>query len=389
MTTVAVGCAYRLAVATVARPTSWRDWAVPAALLVWAQAEIWIPGLAFVRGPRVVFCGIAIACCLALLVRRTRPILAALAVCTLLLCPVPFGWYFRSTAQVLMLVVAVFACGRYAKRPAAYLAIPLGSLMVLIESIPDPDQTLAGSWSWSLNSVWIFALGAGFRHERILREQVASAAEARSQAAAVQERLKVARELHDILSHSRSVVVVQAEVADTFLDTDPVRSREAIRSVAATGRGALGDTRRLVSLLRDPDAEMPSSPRPGLDDIPALVDRIRGSGLPVSLDIDSCLPSLSAEGTVTAYRVVQEALTNVLRHAGRVPTRVGLQPSPGALVIDIRNEGNGLGPTPRRGGHGLLGMGERVRSCGGDMTSGPCQGGGFRVRAVLPARDSP
>jgi signal transduction histidine kinase len=235
----------------------------------------------------------------------------------------------------------------------------------------------------------VFALGAGFRRERILRRQVASAAKVRTQAAAVQERLRVARELHDILSHSLSVVVVQAEVADTFLDTDQARSREAIRSVAATGRAALDETRRLVNLLRDPDADLPESPLPGLDDIPALVDRIRRSGLPVSLDVGSDLPSLTTDGTVTAYRVVQESLTNVLRHAGQTPTRVGLQSAPGALEIDIRNEGNGLGPTPRQGGHGLLGMRERVQSCGGEMISGPCEGGGFQVRAVLPAQDGP
>ena len=375
--------------ATLLRPTSWRDWAVPTALVLYAQCEIWIPGFALVLGPRVVFCWIAVACCLALLVRRTHPILAALAVCTLMLSPLPFGWFFQSTAQALMLVVAVFACGRYASRPAAYLAIPLGSLMVLIESMPDPDQTPAGSWGWALNSIWVFALGAGFRRERILRRQVASAAKVRTQAAAVQERLRVARELHDILSHSLSVVVVQAEVADTFLDTDQARSREAIRSVAATGRAALDETRRLVNLLRDPDADLPESPLPGLDDIPALVDRIRRSGLPVSLDVGSDLPSLTTDGTVTAYRVVQESLTNVLRHAGQTPTRVGLQSAPGALEIDIRNEGNGLGPTPRQGGHGLLGMRERVQSCGGEMISGPCEGGGFQVRAVLPAQDGP
>lgn len=331
---------------------------------------------------------IATGCCLALLVRRSHPISAALAVCVLMPSQVPFGWFYQSTAQVLILVVSVFACGRYGRRPAAYLAMPLGFLLVLVESIPDTEQTPGDSWGWGLNCVWVFALGAGFRHERILREQAASAAEARSQAAAAQERLQMARELHDILSHSLSVLVVQAEVADTFLVTDPVRSREAIRRVAATGRSALGDTRRLVGLLRDPDSDVPSSPLPAVDDIPALVDRIRGSGLPVSLEVGSGLPALTPEGSITAYRVVQESLTNVLRHAGRVPTRVGLQPAFGALIIDVSNEGSGLGPAPSRGGgHGLLGMRERVRSCGGDLTSGTCPDGGFQVRATLPAPD--
>jgi len=117
----------------------------------------------------------------------------------------------------------------------------------------------------------------------------------------------------------------------------------------------MNDTRRLVGLLRDSDADTPTSALPGLADIPALIDRARDSGLPVALDVGTDLPPLTTESTVTAYRVVQESLTNVLRHAGPVRTQVGLRPAPGALVIDIHNVGNGQTPTPRPGGHGLIG----------------------------------
>jgi len=123
-----------------------------------------------------------------------------LAVSSLLLLPLAFGWFLQSGAQILMMVVAVFSCGRYAARPSAYLAIPVLSLMVLIESGVDPEHTLSESWLWSLNSLWIFGLGAAFRHERLLREQVASASEVKAQATAAQERLRIARELHDVLS---------------------------------------------------------------------------------------------------------------------------------------------------------------------------------------------
>jgi signal transduction histidine kinase len=294
-----------------------------------------------------------------------------------------------------MSVVALFACGRYASRPVAYVAIPLASTLVLAVAGPDPDQTVAGSWGWSLNTVWVFALGAWFRHERLLRDKASAASESRSQAEAAQQRLSVARELHDVLSHSLAVVVIQAELADTLLDTDPPQSREAVRQVATIARKALTETRGIVELLRDPDAEPSSSPSLGLDDVPALVGRVRDTGLPVTLTIGSPVPTLSAEVAATAYRVVQEALTNVLRHAGPVPTQVSVQRTPGAVVIDVHDDGqadrsgedrvNSPDPT----GHGLTGMRERVSSCGGDLTSGPSRDGGFRVRAVLPAEPAP
>ncbi|HEY5249019.1 MAG TPA: sensor histidine kinase [Dermatophilaceae bacterium] len=369
------------------RPSSWRDWAVPAVLLAGAQLEIWVPGLTKSSGPRVVFALVAIGAAMALVVRRSHPLVSEVAVCALVGFPLLRGWYTQSTALVLMLVVALFACGRYGARTAAYLGVPLASAMVLLSAGPDPDQTLTQSWGWSLNTVWIFALGAGFRHERLLREEASSASESRMQAEAAQERLRVARELHDVLSHSLSVVVVQAEVADTFVEVEPLKSREAIRQVATTARAALSDTRRIVEILRDPDRDPANSPPLGLPDVPALVDRLRQSGLPVSLTIGSPLPALSPEAAATAYRVVQEGLTNVLRHAGQVPTNVTVARTGDAVVIDIHDQGNQPAPRTQPSGHGLSGMRERVSSCGGDVTSGPCDDGGFRVRAVLPAQD--
>jgi signal transduction histidine kinase len=359
-----------------------------------AQVEVWVPGLAKHSGPRVVWALVALGAAAALVVRRRRPLASELVVCAVVLWPVLLGWFIQSTALVLMLVVAVFACGRYGARPSAYLAIPLASALVLSAAGPDPDQTIAGSWAWSLNTVWVFALGAGFRHERLLRDRASAASESRSQAEAAQERLGVARELHDVLSHSLAVVVIQAELADTLLDVDLARSRDAVRQIAAVARTALADTRGIVELLRDPGAEPSSSPSLGLEDVPALVGRVRESGLPVTLTIGSPVPTLSAEVAATAYRVVQESLTNVLRHAGQVPTQVSVETAQGTVIIDVHDDGQ----TQERdedetflveqSGHGLIGMRERVSSCGGDLTSGPSGDGGFRVRAVLPARSA-
>jgi signal transduction histidine kinase len=298
--------------------------------------------------------------------------------------PLAFGWVTQSTGMALILVVALFACGRYGQRPLAYLSVPIAALVVLAESFPDPDQEPAGAWGWSLNTLWVFALGAAFRHERLLRDRAAEATEARARAAHAEERLRLARDLHDVLSHSLAVVVVQAEVADAFLSSDTEHSRGAIRSIAATGRSALEETRRLVTEMRDDESTHLTDHSPGLAELPSLVSRVRSAGLPVRLQMDQ-IPALSNDVTSTAYRVVQESLTNVLRHAGAVPTDVNVLVDTSGLVIEVTNvEGLQTG-TDHPNGHGLQGMRERVLACGGQLASGPDPLGGFSVRAVLPS----
>lgn len=373
-----------LAVATFPRPTAWQDWAVPAFLFLWAQVEIWFIGLSLLAGPRWVFSLIASGCAVALIFRRTRPISMASTVTVLLLFPLSVGWMAQATSILMMLVVAVFACGRYGQRPAAYLAIPMAVGAVLLVALVNPELDFANSWAWSLNTLWIFGLGAAFRHEHHLRQQVAEASAARARASAAQDRLRMAREIHDVLSHCLAVVVVQAEVADTYLASDVDKSREAIRNVATTARSALNDTRKIVGLLRDPDEGDPRPTLPGLDDVPGLVNRVRESGLPVSLHIGENPPSLTAQITSTTYRIVQESLTNVLRHAGPVPTQVGVEFDPGQVTIEVHNSPGRLPANHEAHGHGLLGMHERVLECGGELTSGPDPVGGFAVKAVLP-----
>jgi len=389
MTTASPFRRYRRGVAVSWRPLSWQNWAVPAALLIGAECEIWLPGVAVMSGPRLIFGVVALLCAAILLVRRRYPVAASLSLCALFMIPTVLGWFIESTSMVLMLVVVIFAAGRYGARPAAYLAVPASSLVVLASEVVDPVQGGLESWPWSLNTVWIFVLGAGFRHERTLREQVAAGAESDSRAAAAEARVHVARDLHDVLSHSLSVVAVQAEVADTFLESDQDKARQAIRRVATTARAALTDTRRMVGLLREPDTDEPAVVQLGVADVPALVERIRESGVPVTLELSPDLPALTAQATMTAYRVVQESLTNVLRHAGKVPTRVQLAPKDGSLLIEVWDAGGEDVVESPPGGVGLVGMRERVHSCGGDVTSGPDPEGGFRVRVVLPAEAAP
>ena len=189
----------------------------------------------------------------------------------------------------------------------------------------------------------------------------------------------MARDLHDVLSHSLSVVVIQAEVADTYLDSDPDQGPrgDPPRRDHCQGRPELTHAEWSASCV----TQTRSNPVPrnlGLADLPALVERVRESGVPVTLELCQGLPALSAQGTVTAYRVVQESLTNVLRHAGKSPTHVRLTPLDGHLVIDVWDAGSDVDRSPSPGGVGLLGMRERVRSCGGELTSGPAPDGGLQ-----------
>ncbi|GAA5196924.1 sensor histidine kinase [Rugosimonospora acidiphila] len=230
------------------------------------------------------------------------------------------------------------------------------------------------------------------------------------------ERASIARELHDVVAHSMAVMIVQADGAAYTLDGDPERAKGAIRQVAATGRDALEDMRRLVGVLRGGEDEAEPGTdrrRAGLDQLGALVDRARTAGLGVTLTEDGGRPELPAAADLTVYRIVQEALTNVLRHAGQAAgVELALRYRPGLVRIEATDDGGapapearhnrsgrpadegerghgrrgGTGPTRRPGepGHGLVGMRERVAVHGGTFEAGPRLGGGWRVTAEVP-----
>ena len=228
----------------------WQDWAVPAVLLFGAQAELWF-GWADLTGPRLLYGAVSLVAAAALLARRRHPLLALVAVSTALLLPSLFGWFAQSFGQVLMFVVAVFAAGRYAGPWKGLAALAFSIAVGVVGSAADPSTDLASSWGWSLNAVWIFALGVAFRRESQLRARAATAGAAQARAEAAEAQLRLARNLHDVLSHSLSVIVVQAEVADTYLRNDPARTQQAIARVAQVARSALSESRELVSTLRN------------------------------------------------------------------------------------------------------------------------------------------
>jgi signal transduction histidine kinase len=201
--------------------------------------------------------------------------------------------------------------------------------------------------------------------------------------AVVEERARIARELHDVIAHHVSMIVVQAGAERRVLADGNASTREVLESVEQTGRGALTEMRRLLGMLRG-DANEPLEPQPGLDDVPTLVGQLREAGLPVELHVDGERRELPLGIELSAYRIVQEALTNALKHAGDARTTVHVRYDPDSLELEIADEGSGNGAQAAGGGHGLVGMRERVALFGGQFDARADPRGGFVVRVRLP-----
>jgi signal transduction histidine kinase len=206
--------------------------------------------------------------------------------------------------------------------------------------------------------------------------------------AVVAERARIARELHDVVAHSVSVMVVQAQAGPRLLST-PEFAGEAFRSIETTGREALVELRRLLGVLRGGEDEPATTPQPGLDRLDALVEQVRAAGLRVDLRVEGEPAQLPAGVDLSAYRIVQEALTNTLKHAGRADAEVIVRFEPSAVEVEVLDNGSGPSTHPNGFGHGLVGMRERVALYGGSIEAGSRNGHGFVVRARLPLSREP
>jgi signal transduction histidine kinase len=212
--------------------------------------------------------------------------------------------------------------------------------------------------------------------DRLERER-----ESEARRAAAEEQARIARELHDIIAHALSVIIVQAGAADDAFELDPARAREPIRAIDSAARAALGDLRRVLGILQE-SAEY--EPQPGLDQLDRLIDRVRATGLDISLEIEGPLRPLSAAVELSAFRIVQEALTNSLKHGAAEHVRVRIHYGD-TLELEIRDDGHGDGSGgAATGGNGLVGMRERIALLGGVLSAGPVRGGGYRVAAEIP-----
>lgn len=309
--------------------------------------------------------------------------------------------YPPAAGDLLAFLIAVYSVA--AHRGLAHSAIggfiALSWFLLMIASLNE-DVSLAGQITNVALLIGVWWLGRGLRlrraylaelEHRAMRLERARGTDAR--AARVEERSRIARELHDVVAHHVSVMTVQAGAARRILDKDPERTREALSTIEEVGRTALSEMRRIVGVLRTERDTEPSgrelAPQPGVHDIGGLVDQVRETGLSVQLWIEGELRPLSPGVDLAAFRLVQEALTNTLKHAGpQARAWVRLNYGDRHLTVEIEDNGRGVaaalsdnGDSP---GHGLVGMYERVALYGGELRIGPRKGGGFEVRARFP-----
>ena len=311
----------------------------------------------------------------------------------------------RPVASDLAIVVLLYTLAAYTSKRTSVAGLAvclLGSAVEVIELHP-PIRVTASMAEWLLVGSIMFAgpsliawvLGDSMRYRRAyyanLEERAARLEReqaARAQIAAAAERARIARELHDVVAHNVSVMVVQADGAAYALGTDPDRAREALRAISLTGRQALAEMRALLGVLRRNagGAQAARAPLPGLGQLDELLEQTRAAGLPVTCTIEGEPRPLPGGAGLAAYRIVQESLTNARKHAGPLATaEVRLRYADDALELSVTDDGLGAAAAPDEAGLGLTGMSERAALYGGTVRAGPMPGGGFGVTAWLPA----
>ncbi|MFF0447551.1 sensor histidine kinase [Streptomyces sp. NPDC004609] len=300
----------------------------------------------------------------------------------------PYGPVF------LVLVVATFSAVAAGHRRAAWWAVGgfwAAHVLVahwLYARLP-PKGDAAAPWGQDLAAAACFvAVLALAELARVRRQEWARAQAERAAAAerrAAEERLRIARELHDVLAHSISVINVQAGVGLALLDDDPEQARTALTTIKAASKEALGEVRQVLAGLRAP-GDAPRAPAPGLDRVPDLVEQAASAGLDVTVTTAGTPFALPPGTDLAAFRIVQEALTNVVRHSGSRTARVRISYAPGRLALRIDDDGSATGSEAGGSGNGLAGMRERAAALGGTIEAGPLEGGGFAVRADLPVQ---
>jgi signal transduction histidine kinase len=295
----------------------------------------------------------------------------------------------------LAVLVALYTVAAYGgDRRATFLAgsVAMGGVVLAVIRWP-AGHPLASMIAGIAVTAAALALGDDRRTRRAyfdgLEERAARLERERDALAAVAastERARIARELHDVVAHSLSVMVAQADGASYIVGSDPLRARQAMTTVADTGRAAMTEMRRLLGVLRPTDRGSDLVPQPGVHEIPELVAQVRGAGLPVDFVVDGAARELPAGMELAAYRVVQEALTNTLKHSGPGATaNVALRYDRAILTVEIADDGAGIRrPGDDAAGQGLAGMRERVGMYGGTLRTGRDQTGGFTVTARFP-----
>jgi signal transduction histidine kinase len=285
---------------------------------------------------------------------------------------------------------AVFLMGLLRERSQAVagivLAIGIEALVAYRDPLGNVGAFVATSLVFGILWTIAFALGRKFQEADEARDRAARAErerEERALSAVTEERARIARELHDVVGHSVSVMTVQASAVRRLLRPEQQREREALLIVEQTGREALAEMRRMVGVLRRPEEAPALAPQPSLEHVDKLVEQAREAGLPVELRVEGEPLPLPAGVDLTAYRLVQEGLTNALKHARAQRAQVLVRYTDGDIEVTVSDDGQGAG-SGDGGGHGLVGMRERVAVYGGELEAGPRPEGGYRLWAKLP-----
>jgi signal transduction histidine kinase len=358
-------------------------------LVVAAEIKVWVVPW---PGPKAVFIVGSLLWTLPLLLRRRFPFAAPVFAFA-----VQAGSAFADptlgaeTTAFLALLLAFWVVGAHNERTQAIAGAAIGFASIAVVARVDErlglEEAVFGILLGGVVSLIAYALQQRSRRTAELEERAALLEREREEAeraAVAEERRRIARELHDVIAHSITLMTVQAGAARLLLSEDPGRAREPILSVEQTGRRALGELRRLLGMLRADDKEVSLAPQPCLARLDDLLGQARGAGLPVELAVAGEPHALPPGVELTAYRIVQEALTNACRHAGPAHAHVLLRYRIEALDLQVTDDGRAA---PTRGdgtGHGLVGMRERVALYDGTFEAGPRPQGGFAVRARLP-----
>jgi signal transduction histidine kinase len=370
---------------TTPRDTTLRDAALPAAIAVGSVVE-----LALLRpadwGWSIV--PLVLACAL-LVPRRAHSLLVSPLALVVLFSP---QFYLDTdpdvgTVPILIATLAVYSAGRWVdgRWGLLVLVVPFAMLVADGLTVRTRSSTLNDIAFVSILLLPPYVLGVLNRRLALQGEQLRQQQAVIRREAVSAERQRIARELHDVIAHSVSAMVVQTAAAQDVVGRDPERASALLESVASTGRKALAETGRLLHVIRDEEDELGLQPAPGLAQLPALVDQFRDSGLAVDLEVGHTLPALPAGLDLSAYRIAQEALTNALRYSADRAARLHVMASGASLVIA---SSNALSPpgSPDVGGTGLglAGMAERVTVFGGTLEHGVARDGRYEMRATLP-----
>jgi signal transduction histidine kinase len=366
------------------------DYGIPVALAVVALVELMTSSDIDAPWPmQIVF---ALGTTVPLVWRRRAP-LAVMAVvfASVAVSDMAYDIADNASSPFAGLLIATYASGAYTNRRDRWIAAAIIGVAVLAMAIANGEDVVGDILfiGGILYAVWGAATIVRSRQElagalAARTVELEHEREENARLAVAEERARIARELHDVVAHNLSIMVLQAGAERRAIGDERPQTTEALSAIEDTGRTAMAEMRRLLGMLRRSDDELALAPQPSLRYLDDLVSQVRDAGLPVDLHIEGEPRAVAPGVDLSAYRIIQEALTNALKHAGPARARVTVRYGDNELDIEITDDGSGAATPAPAGGHGLVGMRERVALFGGDLAAGRRLSGGYVVRAKLP-----